>query len=500
MASKNNPLVAELFQPFLDNLKQFTLVDIMYVTWGLVGNLQFDKPIPTDIQTRREYDPNLDLMKRRVAGVNEWELEFILSQALLYSPQHVLTVHSAKQWKYFGALVKELRTFEDKVHKILFETDESLIFKEFFRTAHRQFPWQMPMTKQSTYRYFKIFNDEQMRPIVEKVVGLTTLEIYRIGLTFMGLFNNSFSATMPLQSSVTVIDEKKVGLFIYTFGSYVDTIRSKISEASQLDESMVYGYSPIRAHPILILKDNLYCPLPTLLLWQITSGVYYLLINDPSFKEAFGNAFQNYVGFVLREVLGLNRNFSVYPEAMFGKPRKRTIDWIVEDKDAYLMIECKSKRLTVSSKSRVLDTTAIESDLDKMTSFIIQGYKTITDFKASRYPQVQYDNTKKIYLVVLTLEEWFINFNHQYSDQLKGKVIDGIRRDQIDENLVTEVPYLVESMETFERNIQLIESIGIASYADLLTRNELVGALEKLEQRDLSLKYFDSEILGFMNR
>lgn len=490
-------VVKQLFRPFEEIIKTFSLADVMYVTWGLSTHLQFNKPIPSDIETRIGYDPKGEIFHRRLMGINEWELEFILSQSILNSTTRIITSKTPKTIAHFGPLVNELRTLENEINRIWLNGDESR-FKEFFRTAHRQFPWQIPMTTQSTYRYYRIFNFGDLKGIVESKIGLTPKEIYQIGLTLIGLFNNYFSAEIPIKSSIRAIDANKIGLFMYTFGLDLKTLKERLSQSLTFNENLVYGYNPLRANPLIIYENKLYCPLPTLLLWQITSGIYYRIINEKGFNEAFGKSFQDYVGFISKHVFHDVPRYLIYPEEVYGTPQKRTIDWVIEDKESFLMIECKAKRLTISSKSELLDNSAIESDLDKMTSFIIQGYKTILEFKKGNYPHIKYESTKSLFLLILTLEEWFINLNHLYLDQLREKVVHRLKKENIDERIIGEIPYMVDSMDSFERNVQLMKSIGIKTYFNKLLANTIREEIDTFETEDLLTGFFNEEILHEM--
>lgn len=466
----------------------------MYVVWGITRNLQFDLPIPSDIQMRAEYNQSADIAQRRVRGINEWELEFVLSEAIIGSPVHIHTVQTLRKIKNLGPIVNELRKLEDEINKLWLSKDTKTTFKEFFRTAHRQFPWQIGVTTQSTYRYYRIFNHDQLKEIVEKVIGLSPMEIYQIGMGLIGLFNSHFVATIPIKSFMKVIDEQKLGLFLYTFGLDIATMRNKLQIARKIDETLVYNYNPMRLHPIIINDQKVYCPLPTLLLWQITSGIYYRVVNEKGFNEAFGTSFQDYVGFIIEQALTNTTEFKIYAEKIFGSPEKRTIDWVIEDKGSFLMLECKGKRLIQSAKSELLEDTSIEYDLEKMSSFIVQGYKTIKDFKAGLYPHIEYKKEKQIFLLILTLEEWFINLNHEFLTDLRAKVEGKLVSQGIDKSLMDEIPYFIDSMESFERNLQLVNHIGIKTYFEKLGVNDILGEMERYPANDLLTKYFMDEI------
>jgi hypothetical protein len=72
-----------------------------------------------------------------------------------------------------------------------------------------------------------------------------------------------------------------------------------------LDEGFAYRYSSLRAYPIVQFShggvDEIACPVPTLLFWRITTGLYYSLKEQPGFPTAFGESFQAYAGEVLQQ-------------------------------------------------------------------------------------------------------------------------------------------------------------------------------------------------------
>jgi hypothetical protein len=140
------------------------------------------------------------------------------------------------------------------------------------------------------------------------------------------------------------------------FLAFTSRTRRQLSKLLQgehtLDDSYVYRYSSLREFPLVELsfcgQDEIACPLPTLLFWRITNGLYYSLKDARGFPTAFGKSFQRYVGEVLTarinrpEMLVLEER-----EYQVGRNRKDSVDWIVlEGESAALFLECKTKRLT----------------------------------------------------------------------------------------------------------------------------------------------------------
>src|SRR5262245_55212682 len=96
-------------------------------------------------------------------------------------------------------------------------------------------------------------------------------------------------------------------------------------------------------------RREVICPIPTFLLWRLTNGVYYELLREPEFSNAYGDAFQGYVGAVLERAN--TGSLRVYPEAQYqvGKDRRDTIAWLTEDVSAVLFVESKAKRLQLAA-------------------------------------------------------------------------------------------------------------------------------------------------------
>ena len=171
-------------------------------------------------------------------------------------------------------------------------------------------------------------------------------------------------------------------------------------------------------------KNSIVCPLPTLLFWRLTSGLYYEICRESGFSEAFGKSFQEYIGDVIKKSTN-NKNISVYPEMEYGPKnnRKASIDWIVDDNEAIIFIECKTKRMTLKSKIELVTTEELDNELSKMADFIIQVYKTINDYINNKYPHYKYQKNKKLYPLIVTLEDWFL-IGHKQDEVINTKVVN----------------------------------------------------------------------------
>src|SRR6202030_4474404 len=96
------------------------------------------------------------------------------------------------------------------------------------------------------------------------------------------------------------------------------------------DHKFAYNFDPLRATPLIEVANRngkfLLAPIPTLLLWRFTEGIYYDLCKSEGFDHAFGKSFQQYTGEVI-SAADQRGKFSIHSEQQYfvGKDRKDSI-------------------------------------------------------------------------------------------------------------------------------------------------------------------------------
>lgn len=243
------------------------------------------------------------------------------------------------------------------------------------------------------------------------------------------------------------------------------SVRILLQSEQEMNDEFLYTHHSLRAFPLIRIKhqggDNLICPLPTLLFWRFTNGVYYEICGKPGFDNAFGDAFQWYVGQVIAR--GTRRECTrFYPEAQYwiGKDSKRTVDWIVEQDGAAIFVEAKTKRLAHQAKVQITGKDVLPIELDKLAAMVVQTYKSIRDDKAGHYPQFPFDPNRKIYPLVVTLEDWIL-MGPQLINQLKTDVSRRLEKERIPAAVIAEMPFSVCAIHEFEQAIQVMDRAGL---------------------------------------
>ncbi len=206
-------------------------------------------------------------------------------------------------------------------------------------------------------------------------------------------------------------------------------LRSALNREQQYNESFAYAYNSLRARPIILMcseaSDIAVCPIPTLLFWRFTSGLYYDFIGVPEFANIFGDSYQTYVGEAVRAAAP---SLTVHEERLYkiGSHEKRSVDWIVSDEaNSALFIECKVKRMRMDTKRTLTDTSSLQEDIGYMASAVVQTYRTIRDCIAGHYPHFEVTSDTKIYPCVVTLENWHMHGPVMYGFFGIGQEEDG---------------------------------------------------------------------------
>lgn len=453
--------IYEAYKPLRNHLRNCGLVDSLRVIRAYAQNLQIKgEDFPSDIEVKKEYLQRDHIQK--MSWISEWNLEVLAKEVIINSSENSYNKKTFKEWKFFSTTINKLKDIDSMITKA--HVNGSNIFRELERIAHCQFAWQIdrPNTELIA-RYYRIYKTPEMDSILKFTTGLTTKELYFVGLVIWAHFLSNFALQLPLKIEINGLYQESIDKFLKHFSSELPVLREKLKSEQNMNENYIYSFSSLRSYPIIITKyrgkESLICPIPTLLFWRIASGLYYEVVNQSDFDNAFGSSFQKYIGDC---IIAANTNYTIkaFPEESFvdGKNRKDSVDWIVDDGTSAIFIECKAKRMTMLSKTELLISDALEKDLEKMSIFVTQVYKTIRDYQNGKYPTYKFNEQKKIYPLVVTLEDW-----HLFGDNplLKMKIEEKLKAEGIPLECLSSMPYTICSTQEFEEMIQIIQSKGI---------------------------------------
>ena len=435
-----------------------SLLDSLRVFWAYSQFVQVrDFTFPDDIEKHEDFraDSRVNYM------IYEWELETLATEVILHAGRDTRTM---RDWSTLFTIVQKLRNLENELYGA---NDDADIFIEMARIMHRQVSWQQfrPSMK-LLYRYHRIFSDQAVDTICRKVVGLPVDGLYcQAILAYLELVR---LPALRIGDTTTPDTER----FLRFAARPLAELRAMIGDAHRLDHAYAYQVGPLRQFPLVSIEANSYhyffCPVPTLLFWRLTSGLYFDLIRgDPDFGNALGSSFERHVGEILAAAVR-TPSLRYIEQAKYGtrqQPRA-TCDWLLVEGDAAAaFIECKAKRIRVPAKIAMGDLTPLQKDIGVLADAVVQLYERFCEYEAGAFPNLPFVAGRKSYPVVVTLEEWYL-FGQRVVGMLREAVEARVRAAGLDLDLLTRAPYSVMSCDEFEEVAQVIDVVGLETFFD----------------------------------
>jgi hypothetical protein len=468
-------LAEQLYRQIRNTVRKLAIRDSLRVVWIYSQYLQVpDFKIPADVDVAPQF---LEAQPPQTI-LAEWTLELIAREVIRYSDEESRKGASLLQWKVLAEVANLTKQLENEIYSKI--AIPNRIRLELMRISHRQFIWQQHRFGwQSMIRYYKLFKPREISLLASETVGLDVDQIFLIGMAYIGIFLESPRATRNLRIEIPGIDQSHIDKFLAFTSQTRASLSNRLRSEHALDEGFAYRYSSLREFPLVQIShlgiDEILCPIPTLLFWRISSGLYYSLRSLKGFPTAFGKSFQSYVGEVLQHRI-TNAGMTIHGEVEYyvGNNRKDSIDWIVQhDDDAAMLIECKTMRLTWASKAGLSDLSALDQDVRKLAGAIVQSYKAIRDYRSGKYPHLPYLDGRRIYPVIVTLEDWYL-FGFDLPDRLETAVQLALDNASIPASLRYDAPYSIMSVHEFEMVTGVVNKVGVHTFfSDKLRDPEL---------------------------
>ena len=389
-------------------------------------------------------------------GLFAWDLEQLAREVLLSG-----ALHGGQDfnWNAAANLLNEQRDLNGAAYRQL--PGGSTVLHELNRLAYLQFPYQRGPFRDDIARYFLIYNHPSVRGLIADEFGMSPKEFYEVAVSLMGHFLDSSTVPLPLANELNDVSPEVMEAFVERTSRTLGEIRQLTGKAATYDANWTYYFDPLRLYPFIRLggPNRLICPVPLLLIWRVTDGVFFDLVGRADFDEGLGRSFEDYVGEVLSRA-NHGTPYVVLKEERYGPAAKRkdSIDWIVNAEDAALFIECKVSRPSLQAKVDLTDLAAFSAAFDKIAGFIVQLYVTLTDALGGNYPHWKPDG-RPIYPMLVTLSDWFVH--GQLADEVDRKVRSLLAARGLSPSLVDEHPYTICPVADLEVLMQVLAHSGV---------------------------------------
>lgn len=398
-----------------------------------------------------------------------WDLLLITRELILHASNR--GKNRLDTMASLGPLVNAMRDASDAATRLKLDEEDVLI--GIHRLAHQQFRFQGNHDLSAMGRYLLVFGQAEFDRIMLAATGLATAQYYFLGMAVAGHLLRSPGVNAAQNYGELGISREASRDFFQRLALPVPELHERFRAEARYDGLWQYTWNELEAHPLVGLDpkntEHLYCPLPGLWLRRVTAGLYYDLANTKGFSEAFGAAFQNYVGTLLKKFFP-SPDFVITAETPYlvGKNTHHGADWILSDSTANLFIECKTKRMRQEAKI-ALDEDSIEKELGSIADAVVQLYKNISE--AEQNLTHWRNNHLPIYPLVVSIEDWFL-FSPLLQQQLRDIVKAKLGPAGLCEALLTSKPFTFVSARELENGGEIIRSVGIDAFFRAKTSDE----------------------------
>ena len=443
--------------PLRNALRKLDLNDTLGVirAYTAFRTLRTKTPFPPDV----EVHPAVFSDERLILP---WELEILAREAIIVCSRQPSTNDTARKWKTFSSLLNKLRELEDYISHL--SVDETTILQEVtVRLSHLQFKYQTELpSKASLVRCSRIFGHVAVEPIVQTKLGLSSKQLFTIGAGLWMNYTRYLGMNYPLDElALPGITHADYDRFMQMYSLPMREMKQRLTTERKLDDTFMYQFHALQSHPLILteLHGRLahICPMPTLLFWRITSGLYYDLVRERGFDQAFGTSFQDYVGHMLAKTFDAEA-VTVYPEEPDIRPKRA--DWIIDQPTACMLVECKTKRMTIGARTVIGDDdkNELHAQLEVISEAIVQTYQALEAYKNGEYrPQnYPYEPAKCPFICVVTLENW--RLMGPQLEMLREIVEGTLLHLGLDTGLTQQAPFVICSVHEMEEFAFLLKT------------------------------------------
>jgi hypothetical protein len=396
---------------------------------------------------------------------------------------------SLSNWQDLATIRNTLHDLEEEAHRIQQEEEEEVIFFELYRIAHRQFPWQINLpNSEYLMKHILLYSDESINSIIRRNVGVDYGQLVAVGMALYSLFQQS-----PKLEREAFLAAKNFGTpkelerCLAFYSTNISSIKNQAKTEHQIDHSFAFQYSSIRERPILLSTESktvqMRCPIPLLIFWRFTNGVYYEVCNDRHFSNPFGKSFERLVSDILMKSNRSGKLQIISEISYQRRTLQQTSDFIlVDSKKRAFLVECKASRPPQSLKTAKIGVPVIEDQMARIAKSVLQTYKVARDYEEGHWAPESNKINAISGSIIVTLENWFI-MGTSHKRKLESLVREMLRKEKIDEAVLDTQPYVIVSSADLPRLLHAANSLGVQTVFSMLSKK----------------KYVDWDVGGIMN-
>jgi hypothetical protein len=454
------------YRRFSNSIQTVPLADLLLLANDFFSS--FDNDGPFECWSNQPPIGNSDETMR--VGVYPWALETLLREA--FSQCRQFGTSNVRDWNKFAKIMNSLKAVADNSYS---GVPNEWVYHELFRVAHQQFHWQRRVNGRYVSRYIEMYKHPELVELIESNLGAPAPAVLTFGLGLYSHFRN-FNPVLnwPMSTAELGLSQDQAFSILNRISANIQEFSTHSTANRGIDVNFPYKESLLRRYPLIKLQGNgiitFACPIPRFLLYRLFDGLFFDLVRQSNFANAYGTAFEQYATNLAKRVLPAR--VDVRPQEKYGKKaeRKDSVDLILVDDTATAFVECKTRRVAAQAKADLRSTGPIDEEMSKLALNVAKTYKSIRDALEGKYTHWT-PVSRPTYLIVLMLTDWYV-FSKDLRDQFFLKLGVALDSLKVDRSIITEAPLVECSADDFEVLCAVLNDASIDSVLGRKTDDE----------------------------
>ena len=461
-------------KPVLNKLSQLNVWDSLYVIRQYLNNsfknYDLDSPNFSDIESHKN------------CPIPAYLIDFMILASLRYSS----TLRSAKSLRQLKVRCKITPLVYDVYEKARYDKDENILIwlKAYMLN---QLKMQHPdFFANRVYKYHYLYSTPSLVKLIQSKLGITKEKYFKLVILYYFLFSQKFcyvdkelERSIVADGSQFTTEEAEMVLFLLC--KDIGYIKENISVDFSQKMFLCHNDAIHVRYPIIKDGNMLYSVVPTYILNAGVEGLQFHLNlkskDNVELNNELATRFEDYVGEQL-EYFSHQGKFKYIKEFTYRKGQNKTSDWIVYDKQCVMFLDCKLKKLPISS---ILET---ELSRDDLKAILVSGKLK----KRGTIEELKKQQTSSLVKDIIELGVDLGKVLCCYCDWKEGKIgkIPPYRED------ITFCATLLTLEETFCGALEIMEFIEEIAYRYVYDKKTV--NLERVKSYIISSATFDNDI------
>ncbi len=447
-----------LYKKLRNKIRKFPLEEMFLFSWAFNNYLLLGKKVPPEIPGSEHFNQKdgKNFSTWSEENLFPWVIDIILREYIAHFDERTTRDRRFLQGQRMQDTIRICQILSEEIDKDYNKEDSIKMQSYLWRLQYQQFSWQQRDLAQDYLRYYIYYSDPELKRYIRKEINkdFNIEKILLIGGLFSLSYQNHFWIKWPIGSSeIKEIKPEDIRYFIDNFVTDFPSLVNNKQLKTSVGEDFEFRFNPLKRYPLVVIDDKMYCPEPSYLVDMMTKGLRYTILEkEPRGKvnQRFGLVFEEYCLKIANSLL--HSIVNVYGDnstkTKDGNPK--TVDVIIDDKEATLFVECKSSYLYKNSEE-----DSYEKALDQISEFLEEAYNSLSYYKQDKYPQIKYNCNKYKTLLITVIDDIYIipAFNREEfnKDILKRMKIWAKKKNRsLNEPLVDEIPWRICRVSEYE--------------------------------------------------